>query len=65
MAEFDELTNLLQVPICSGTVNGGSEVIAGGLVANDFMAFCGIPFSNSRNYYYILRNQHDKRDSSA
>jgi len=41
MAEFDELTNLLQIPICSGTVNGGSEVIAGGLVANDFMAFCG------------------------
>lgn len=41
MAEFDELTNLLQIPICSGTVNGGSETIAGALVANDYMAFVG------------------------
>ncbi len=41
MEEVEELTNLLQIPISSGTVNGGSEVIAGGLVANDFMAFCG------------------------
>jgi eIF-6 family len=65
MAEFDELTNLLQVPICSGTVNGGSEVIAGGLVANDYMAFCGISIINFRNYYYFLRNQYDKGDSPA
>jgi translation initiation factor 6 len=41
MEEFDELSNLLQIPICAGTVNGGSEIIAGGLVANDLMAFVG------------------------
>lgn len=54
MAEFDELTNLLQIPICSGTVNGGSETIAGGLVANDFMAFVGKIIFYSRNHYYFL-----------
>lgn len=39
--EYEELSNLLQIQICAGTINGGSEVIAGGLVANDKMAFCG------------------------
>merc|ERR1719510_809039 len=36
-----ELSNLLQIPICTGTVNRGSDVIGAGVVVNDWKAFCG------------------------
>ena len=42
MAELDELSTLLQVPLCAGTVNRGIDVIGAGLVANDSHALCGI-----------------------
>lgn len=41
VAELDELSTLLQIPLCAGTVNRGSDVIGAGLVANDFTAFVG------------------------
>lgn len=42
VAEIDELSTLLQIPLCAGTCNRGTDVIGSGLVANQFVAFCGL-----------------------
>ncbi|BAM83306.1 eukaryotic translation initiation factor eIF-6 [Cyanidioschyzon merolae strain 10D] len=39
--DLDELSGLLQVPLVAGTVNRGSEVIGAGIVANDWLGYCG------------------------
>jgi len=38
----NELAALFQVPVMAGTINRGSSVIGGGLVVNDWIAFCGM-----------------------
>ena len=41
VAELDTLSSLVQVPLCAGTVNRGSDQIGTGMVVNDWTAFTG------------------------
>lgn len=41
VAELDALSSLVQIPLCAGTVNRGSDMVGTGLVANDWGSFCG------------------------
>lgn len=41
VAELDELSTILQIPLCAGTVNRGSDMIGSGIVVNDWTALVG------------------------
>lgn len=69
-ADQDELSALLQVPLVAGTVNQGSSVIGGGLVANDFTAYVGLDTTSTEiqvieNVFQLNAGQQGDADMSV
>jgi len=63
--ELDELASLLQVPLVAGTVNRGSDVIGGGMVANDWVAFTGLDTTSTElSVIESILKLHDAKPSN-
>uniref|UniRef100_A0A7S1VIL7 Eukaryotic translation initiation factor 6 n=1 Tax=Grammatophora oceanica TaxID=210454 RepID=A0A7S1VIL7_9STRA len=66
--DIEELSSLLQVPLVAGTVNRGSDVLGGGLVANDWAAFVGLETTGTEiavvESIYKLSNKQQAQQSS-
>jgi len=68
MNEYEELANLMGIPIGAATVNRGSELIGSGLVVNDWKVFVGMDstsaeIDNIEKIFKVKFNPNMKQDN--
>ncbi|ELP91918.1 translation initiation factor, putative [Entamoeba invadens IP1] len=67
--EQEELGTILQVPLVSGTVNRGSDMLGSGMVVNDWAGFVGVSTTATElsviEGIYKLRNEADVQFASV
>ena len=61
--ELETLAEMVQVPLCAGTINRGNPAVATGVVANDWTAFCGTDSTGAElNVVDAIFKLQDKQD---